>query len=200
MSTRGLATLRQFAAQPVPEEHCEFCALPLSSQHQHLVDPEARRIVCTCDACAILFPSTGETRFRRVPRNARALTSFYLSDLQWNSFGIPVGMAFFFFSSQAQRVVAFYPSPAGPAESPLDLHEWDDLVEANPTLATMLPDVEALLVNRVHGARDYFLAPIDRCYELTGLIRRNWQGFSGGEEAWAAIGDFFTRLHGEAHA
>jgi hypothetical protein len=200
MSARGLAALRQYASQPVPEERCEFCALPLGSAHQHLIDPEARKIVCACDACAILFPSTGETRFRRVPRNVRVLRNFHLSDLQWNAFGIPVGMAFFFFSSAAHRVVAFYPSPAGPAESPLDLHEWDDLVEANPCLSAMLADVEALLVNRLSGSREYFLAPIDRCYELTGLIRSNWQGFSGGEGAWTAIAEFFARLRQEAHA
>ena len=35
----------------------------------------------------------------------------------------------------------------------------------------MEPDVEALLINRVGPAREYFLAPIDECYRLVGLIR-----------------------------
>jgi hypothetical protein len=36
--------------------------------------------------------------------------------------------------------------------------------------------------------------PIDACYELTGIVRRRWKGFDGGEEAWRDIGDFFARL------
>jgi hypothetical protein len=32
-------------------------------------------------------------------------------------------------------------------------------------------DVEALLVNRVAEARDYYIVPIDLCFELVGLIR-----------------------------
>jgi len=29
---------------------------------------------------------------------------------------------------------------------------------------------------------------------LTGIMRRRWKGFDGGEEAWNDIGDFFARL------
>jgi hypothetical protein len=198
MTGRGLAALRQYARRPVPEERCNFCALPLEGGHQHLIDPTARTLICACDACAVLFTSTGETKFRRIPRLVRELPDFQLSEWQWSAFGIPIAMVFFFFSTPAQKVIALYPSPAGPAESPLDLREWEDLVEANPGLRKMLPDVEALLVNRVAGARDYFLAPIDRCYELTGLIRRHWSGFSGGVEAWNEIGRFFEGLRREA--
>ena len=36
----------------------------------------------------------------------------------------------------------------------------------------MQHDVEALLVNReMEEAREYFLAPMDICFELVGLIR-----------------------------
>jgi hypothetical protein len=199
MTVRGWAALRRYAGQ-APEERCEFCALPLADGHQHLIDPAAHRIVCACDACALLFPSSGETKFRRIPRLVRELPHFELTDAQWNALGIPVGMVFFFFSTAANRVVAFYPSPAGPAESPLDLGEWSDLVKANPRLKDLAPDVEALLINRLDGARDYFLAPIDRCYELTGLIRRHWHGFTGSDQAWSAIHVFFAGLRQEAVA
>jgi hypothetical protein len=47
--------------------------------------------------------------------------------------------------------------------------------------------VEALLVNRIQGARDYFIVPIDECYKLTGIIRRYWSGISGGDEVWEQI-------------
>ena len=62
----------------------------------------------------------------------------------------------------------------------------------------MEPDVEALLVNRVSGARDHFIAPIDRCYELVGLIRVSWRGLSGGQEVWERIDAFFTDLRAQA--
>jgi len=67
-------------------------------------------------------------------------------------------------------------------------------VQDNPGLGQMQPDVEALLVNRVGEARDFFLAPIDVCFELVGLIRLHWRGLSGGTEVWQEIAAFFNRL------
>ena len=58
----------------------------------------------------------------------------------------------------------------------------------------MEPDVEALLVNRVTKEHEYYLAPIDQCYKLVGLIRSKWRGFSGGTDVWRAIGEFFISL------
>jgi hypothetical protein len=54
--------------------------------------------------------------------------------------------------------------------------------------------VEALLVNRTEGARDYYRVPIDQCYALTGLIRSRWRGIAGGQQAWDAIRRFFAVL------
>jgi hypothetical protein len=122
------------------------------------------------------------------------LPEFRLAEARWDSLLIPVGMAFFFHSTPAGRVMAFYPSPAGATESLLSLETWQELVQDNPVLAEMEPDVEALLVNRVQGAQEYFIAPIDKCYELVGLIRANWRGLSGGTEVWDQIGKFYTKL------
>jgi len=47
-------------------------------------------------------------------------------------------------------------------------------------------------LRRVRDAREYFQAPIDRCYALVGLIRTKWRGLSGGDEAWKAIDGFFA--------
>jgi hypothetical protein len=94
--------------------------------------------------------------------------------------------------------VALYPSPAGATESLLDLGAWADLVRDNPVLAELEPDVEALLVNRVSATHEYYRVPIDKCYELVGLIRTNWRGLSGGTEAWQAIGQFFAELKAQA--
>lgn len=112
---------------------------------------------------------------------------------------IPINMAFFFHNTPAGKIVALYPSPAGATESLLALESWDDIVHDNPILKKMEPDVEALLVNRVSGARDYYLAPIDECYKLVGLIRAHWRGLSGGVEAWQEIERFFAGLKERAN-
>lgn len=190
----GLAALRRFVQKPPLEERCDLCSVRLSEQHQHLVDPGTRRLVCVCDACAILFGSSGETKYRRVPRDAEYLRHFHISDQLWNSLAIPIGLVFFYRSSAPDKVTAVYPSPAGPTEVVLDIESWEEIAEANPVLRKMGMEVEALLVNRTHGQREYFLAPIDECYKLTGLIRKHWHGFSGGSEAWEQIGNFFDAL------
>jgi hypothetical protein len=93
-----------------------------------------------------------------------------------------------------------YPGAAGSAESLLSLDTWSDIVQDNPVLDQMESDVEALLVNRLNGPAEYYLTPIDKCYELVGLIRSHWHGLSGGSELWQKIGDFFSALKEAAHA
>ncbi len=61
-------------------------------------------------------------------------------------------------------------------------------------LTELEPDVEALLVNRVGQAREFFRVPIDECYRLVGIIRSNWRGLSGGAEVWTAIEAFRAGL------
>ena len=45
-------------------------------------------------------------------------------------------------------------------------------------------EVEALFVYARPGVagREAFFVPIDLCYALVGLVRREWRGFSGGTE------------------
>ena len=104
----------------------------------------------------------------------------------------------FLHSSTAAKTLAYYPGPAGATESLLDLDAWAAIRVSNPALDSMEPDVEALLVNRVKVGdsrrREYFLAPIDECYRLVGLIRANWRGLSGGHEVGPAIEGFFSQL------
>jgi hypothetical protein len=116
----------------------------------------------------------------------------------WANLRLPVEMAFFFRNSEAERMVAYYPSPAGPTESLLDLEAWEQLEADNPVLGTLVPDVEALLVNRVRGARGYYVVPIEDCYRLVALIRTNWRGLSGGSEVWEEIDRFFAGLTSRA--
>ncbi len=166
---------------------------------QHLLDPASRKLICACDACAILFSSQVQTKFKRIPRRIRALTDFHMTDSQWDGLMMPINMAFFFHSTPQGRVIALYPSPAGATESLLSFDTWDEIVLENPALQDMEADVEALLVNRIGHARgftnpEYYLVPVDECFKLVGLIRSRWQGLSGGTEVWREIGHFFSEL------
>ena len=107
-------------------------------------------------------------------------------------------MAFFFKLGDEGRVMAFYPSPAGPTESLLKLDAWEELERANPVLATLEPDMEALLVNRARGAREHFLVPIEDPFRLVALIRTRWRGLTGGKEVWEEIDGFFEALSRKA--
>jgi hypothetical protein len=190
----AFATLQSLTRKPRTSEHCDMCGIAVAHKHQHLIDPMSRRLVCACDACAVLFYQSGETKYKRVPRQARFLANFQMTDGQWDSLMIPIGLAFFVESSRENRVLALYPSPAGSTESLLSLEAWWDIVQENPVLTEMESDVEALLVNRLDCEGEYYLAPIDRCYQLVGLIRSNWRGLSGGTEVWEKIRDFFAEL------
>lgn len=195
----SFGVLRQFVRRPSAFESCEMCSQELAASHQHLLDPVGRKLICACDACAILFSSQGRTKYKRVPRRVRFLPDFRMTDSQWDGLMMPINMAFFFTSTPHSRVIALYPSPAGATESLLSLDSWDEIELENPVLQEMEADVEALLVNRIGHARgfsnpEYYVAPIDECFKLVGLIRSRWQGLSGGTEVWRQIGQFFSGL------
>ena len=193
-----VASLRGFLGlERKPVEHCELCYAEIGHEHDHLIEPDTRRLLCACQACALLFDSPEARRYRRVPRHLTRLHAFELSDAQWDGLLIPINLAFFVHSSPQHRVLALYPGPAGATESKLALHTWDELAAANPVLLELQPDVEALLVNRMDHAREYYRIPVDRCYELVGLIRTHWHGLSGGQDARAAQVRFFEQLRAE---
>lgn len=181
-------------------ERCELCHELIAPQHRHLVAVESRELLCACRACTILFdsPAASAGRYKLVPDRRMRLAGFQLDDVQWEELRIPVEMAFFFHSTPAGRVVAFYPSPAGATESALELEAWRGIAAANPVLDELEADVEALLVNRAAGTRGHWIAPIDECYALVGLIRSGWQGLSGGTQVWEDLERFFADLERRA--
>jgi hypothetical protein len=204
MATDHPLAVLQRIRQPGPRpevragERCELCGEPISDDHGHLVDVQARNLMCACRGCYLLFTSEGAggAHYRAVPDRYLAFPDFQLSPGQWDSLQIPVGIAFFFFNSALGRVAAFYPGPAGATESELALETWEEVVAANPVLSTLLPDVEAFLVRAEHGhgGAECFIVPIDVCYELVGHLRLWWRGFDGGREAHDAMDSFFERV------
>jgi Family of unknown function (DUF5947) len=190
----GIAALRRFARPAPSAERCDLCGVALPPVHEHLAEPAARRLVCACGACVLLFSAQEAGRFRRVPPRLERLTGLRFPEDRWSGLGVPVRLAFFHRSSAAGSVVAVYPSPAGPLEFPVDAAAWDALVTDNPVLGGLTSDVEALLVNRLNGSDDAFRCSLDRCYHLIGLVRNHWQGMTGGRELWQAVEGFFAGL------
>jgi hypothetical protein len=191
-------TLRRFRERSAYQEKCEFCGAGLASEHKHLLEVAKRRIVCTCTPCALRFQDVVGGRFKLVPSDIRYLSDFDLSDSEWEDLALPINLAFFFYSTPQQKMNAMYPSPAGATESLLPLTAWNSLVERNSELTTMAADVEALLVNRVGAKREYYMVPIDLCFELIGVIRVHWRGLSGGDKVWEEVDKFFSKLKANA--
>lgn len=196
-STEVLSALRRFARARPDAERCELCSLELAEDHQHLLDRQSRQIVCSCEACTILFCGQEGAKFLRVPRRVLQLDNFAFTDVEWESMMLPINLAFFL-RQPGGGVAAMYPSPAGAMESLIDLPAWDELFGREKALARAEPEVEALLVNRIGKEALYFVVPIDTCYRLIGLIRTKWRGLSGGGEVWQTIAEFFADL--ERHA
>jgi hypothetical protein len=190
MPESSVAALRSFVRPRTPEERCDSCGVALEREHLHTYEPASRRIRCACHSCLVRLAAL----HLPIPRVIRPLPNFVITDAQWDDLLIPISLAFFSYSTPAQRMVALYPGPAGAAESLLPLDSWSLLAAANPPLRSLQPDVEALLVNRVATSREYFITPIDECYKLVGLIRLYWRGLSGGALVWGEIARFFSEL------
>jgi hypothetical protein len=136
----------------------------------------------------------GDAELRPAGTRVQLLGDFVLDDDLWAKFQIPIGLAFFLVRERGQGVVALYPSPAGATESELHLAAWDELVAANPVVAELEADVEALIVDRMSDPPRHAIVPIDRCYELVGMIKSRWEGISGGRAIDDAVAEFFGSL------
>ncbi|MDQ1741194.1 MAG: hypothetical protein QOE53_2846 [Pseudonocardiales bacterium] len=194
-----LAALRRVTRsrpQQAPGERCEMCATPITDEHSHVVNLDSRGLLCTCRACYLLFTDeVANLRYRAVPERYLSFDEFTLDARAWDELQIPVGLAFLFRNSVQERTIAFYPGPAGATESELPLEAWQRIVEANPELSVLRPDVEALLVRRTEGSgASCHLVPIDACYELVGTLRMLWRGFDGGQQAHQAMDEFFATV------
>lgn len=199
-------------AAPDAGTRCELCGEGIGDEHRHVVDLAARRLLCTCRPCALLFEHRGAAASvrRAVPERSRRVSP-PIDATWWERLQVPVGVAFFV-TAASGVTTAFYPGPAGATECELPMVDWDELREAHPSLREVEPDVEAVLVrlrprgggpgsDELNGAREArgeraecFIVPIDLCYQLVGTLRQTWRGFDGGSEARRALDDFFASL------
>jgi hypothetical protein len=184
--------IRSSAARSAPaaREVCELCAAPVPEEHRHLYDLSEHQVRCACEACAVLFAGDGAGggTFRLVPRRRMRLGRVDTAPL-----GVPVGLAFFVPHADG-TVTAQGPSPAGAMRWEVDARAWRRAAGQCPELALLQPEVEALLVNTVRGMDHHWIVPVDDCFRLVALVRREWRGLSGGGRVWPAVEEFFAGL------
>jgi len=196
MNGYSILRLQRFLA-PLPNlRRCELCRETIPDDHFHVFNTETRKLLCACRACRLLFTREGAAngKYRTVPNRYVRLPAGLLTGIHWEELQIPVAIAFFVFHSSYGYPSAFYPGPAGLAESQLSPAVWKELGEAWPILKTLAPDVEAVLAYKKGESVAWYLVPIDACHELMGRMRQHWKGFSGGEEVWNQIEGFFEAL------
>ena len=104
---------------------------------------------------------------RRVPADGSRtawLPDIELPDDVWASFQIPIGLAFFMELDHRRMRGRPLPQPGGATESELHFASWSRMVELNPVLEGLEPDIEGLIVNRLSdpGLRDRADRPLLR--------------------------------------
>jgi hypothetical protein len=172
------------------QEHCDLCRQPVTSGHRHLLDTGSGEVLCTCQACSILFgrAAASDGHYRLLPDRRVPLAGVSAARL-----GVPVGLAFFIIQPDG-AVLAHYPSPAGATRWQVEASAWQDVISGCPALAGLVPQVEALLINTTGHRREAWLVPIDDCYRLVAVVRREWKGLTGGDRIRPEIERFFDEL------
>lgn len=185
----SLRALRRFV-RPRGDHRCELCRGSIAPDpgHRHLLEVERDRTLCVCEPCALLFDAPSSGRYRAVPRTLTALPELVLSEADWQALGVPVRLAFFVRDDEREEGGrAVYPSALGGFSARLGPEAFALLEEKCPRVGALMPRVEALLVSSSPERERAYLAPIDVCYRLLGVLRA-----SAG--APSAVGRFFEEL------
>ncbi len=158
--------LRAFArptGSSAAAEWCDVCGAAVGPEHAHLVSPGALELWCACLAC-VASPPPGRLA---VPRRVARVDAGRAA-VAWEALGLPVGLGFVLAASAPdRRWIARLPGVAGATLA--ELSEDADGVLRDVVPSGLRPDVEALLVDRARGVA--FVVSIDRCFELTGILR-----------------------------
>ena len=175
-----------------------------ATTHSHVANIADRRLMCTCRGCYLLFTAAGGRRpadARGARRSTASSTTSRSPRQQWDDLAIPVDLVFLFRQSDAEDA-----DGRAAARRLLPEPGRRDRVRARPRRrgsgsprrtrrsATWPTTSQAALLRRTGpGEFTCLLVPIDACYELVGLVRKHWTGFSGGAEVWQRIDEFFDR-------
>ncbi len=171
----GLARFTRPVPAPPADAACELCDVAIATGHRHVVDLDAGTMACVCRGCALLFLSDAglRGRYRTVPEEHRRLDPFVLAPSAWAGLQVPVGIVFVVRHGASGELAASYPSPGGATRASLPPGAWDDVVAANPALADVAADVEAVLVRTAQDAPgrpdttperpECWIVGVDRC-------------------------------------
>lgn len=181
---------RAGAQRAAAAERCDLCSEPVPQEHRHMFDTERREVMCACQACALLFVrgAASEGHFRLLPQRRVRLPRVSTKVL-----GVPVGLAYFVLGEDG-NVLAHYPSPLGSTDWEVDQEAWQEVLAQSPALATLEPEIEALLVNTAQDTYQHWIVPLDDCFRLIAVVRQHWHGLSGGSRVWEEIRRFFGEL------
>jgi hypothetical protein len=159
--------------EPASVEHCELCATPLHTTHDHLLDPQARGVFCACSACAILFPegAIAAARYVRVRSRVAALPHSAVSEHDLVALGAPVRLAVLCPSTLHDALFMVYPSAAGPVEARAPLKTWRELAAKQPELVAVQHDRDAVIADLRAPSRRALHVSLDVAYELLGTLR-----------------------------
>lgn len=194
----GLMSIRRVLDAPGGGEGCQLCGAALGpGHHRHVVNIDTGDLQCACLPCHLLFTAAGSGggRWRAVPDRWLALTG---EAAVWERLDVPVGVVFFVVESSGETARAHYPGPAGVVESSLPLAGWAGITADHPAVASLEPDVEAVLVRRDGASTEAYIVPIDACYELAGRLRGRWQGLGRGPGGHAEVDAFFAEVQTRA--
>lgn len=194
---RALTALRRFARGDRQPARCELCAAPLPDPHAHLFAIEARELICTCAACSVLFPATGQQARRRVERRVVPLRDLQLNDEDWRALDVPVRLLFLCPSALHDCVYAVYPNAQGAVQAQLPLRAWHELLGAHPVLASVGYELEALVVDGREGRCACSCVSIDVCHGLVGLLRSSQRS---AVSAWPELERALSDLQRGAYA
>ena len=153
-------------SRTVLQHSCRFCSAPLDTFSNPLFEVATQRIVPACEKCASRFSRNDGRPFKLIPRETRALENFQMPDVSWQAFNLSAGVTFVFYSTAATALLSVCKMAAMTVESTVPREVWKAIVEANPALEEMRPDVEGFLIVHALDFKEYYIAPIDVCYNL----------------------------------
>lgn len=197
---RALAGLRRLSHVAPEPARCELCSLGLLEHHAHLFDPKERVALCSCRACALLFPAdlseNAAPRYLQITPRIERLVDAQLAERVWNMLDLPVRLVFLCPSATHTQLFALYPNPQGVTEATFPHSAWSVLTRTEPLLGSIREDVQALILDDRPGRGTCHAVSIDVCHRLVGLLRTTT---TARPRAWQKLELALLNLKAEGH-